>query len=184
MSQHQSTSHSPKLNQLLPFDFYFLSHSFPCCSCQSLPCIPGLQELIAASPEGKELINHRQFFVPSSKRPQDLHPPGLRSLFLRRVITRSIAAFFDHQSPSDCTNHLFHPTFISYEATRHLPLFGFSPYFFFVSWCLVLFLAISPSSVFHRRLKQGHGVYNFSFASRGHLFIGKLSAPVAAVPKN
>lgn len=190
LSQHWSASLSLKLKQLLPFDSCFLSHSVPCCSCWSLLYIPGPQELIATSPGGKELINHSQFCVPSSKQPQDLHPPGLRSLFLRQLIIRSIAALFDHQSPSDCTNHQFHPTFICYDAKKHLPLFGFLSLFPFCFSLSVLFLgALFCFSLFHTAQyftegsNQATEFTTFPLFSRGHLFFGKLSAPVAVVPK-
>lgn len=57
---------------------------------------------------GKELIDHSQLWVVSPEQLQELHPKGLGSLFHGQGITRPIAAFSDHQSPSDCTNHCFH----------------------------------------------------------------------------
>lgn len=175
-----------KIKAAPSFTFLF---SQPCCSSRaSLGSRSWLQLFWGEGADWSQPVLHPLLseFCEFCEQPQDLHP-GLRSLFLRQVITRSIAAFFDHQSPPDCTNHSFHTTSICYNATKHLPLFGFLPLFYFVSLFLFYFLVpcFSPfhSSVFHW-LKPGHGVYNFSFTSRGHLFIGKLSAPVAVVPKN
>lgn len=60
LSQHQSTSHSPKLKQLLPLHFYFLSPAVP-------PVHPWAPGADCSFSGGKELIDHSQFFIPSSQ---------------------------------------------------------------------------------------------------------------------
>lgn len=185
LSQHQSTSHSPKLKQLLPLHFYFLSPAVP-------PVHPWAPGADCSFSGGKELIDHSQFFIPSSQN-------SVNSVSSLRTCIQGWGAFSSGRSSPDqlllslITNHpqIAQTTRFtqlpSATMQQNSPLFGFLPLFYFVSLFLFYFLVpcFSPfhSSVFHW-LKPGHGVYNFSFTSRGHLFIGKLSAPVAVVPKN
>lgn len=143
LSQHQSTSHSPKI-KAAPF---LLISIFSAPPSPAVPAVPSLGADCSFS-GGKELINHSQFCLLCSEQPQELHPPGLRSLFLGQVIPGSIAACFDHQSPSDCTNHWFCPTFICYNATKHLPLFRFSSLSLLCFSISVLFLYFCSVSLF------------------------------------
>lgn len=198
LSQHQSTSHSPKI-KAAPF---LLISIFSAPPSPAVPAVPSLGADCSFS-GGKELINHSQFCLLCSEQPQELHPSGLRSLFLGQVIPGSIAVFAlitNHPQIAQITgfarlssatmqqNTSLSSGFHLYLCFVSLSLFYFSIsvpflYFSFISLFQFYFLVprfVSHSSVFHTRLMDITTFFLF------HLTLTHrkaFSSPLSVVPK-